>query len=75
MRFASLRRVVFELLRVSLCYSDFALSLARRSFRAFLFAICLTMAEHGRAIMEERLIPSLLKDLDQVDPMLRGGRG
>jgi uncharacterized protein (TIGR02679 family) len=24
-----------------------------------------TMAEHGRAIMEERLIPSLLKDLDQ----------
>lgn len=26
-----------------------------------------TMAEHGRAIMEERLIPSLLKDLDQAE--------
>lgn len=26
-----------------------------------------TMAKHGRAIMEERLIPSLLKDLDQEE--------
>lgn len=30
-------------------------------------ALAETMAEHGRAVMEERLIPSLLKDLDQQE--------